>query len=284
VTTDGTFQLVEQAAAGVDPADQPTYRRFFFDPVSGKLSFKNSANNTTEVGGGGGGLTPTAVKIEDYTAVAGELVVVDGTVAVLIGAPAAPSLNQRFGVMTVGQSGNEAVTKISGNGANVVYQGTAVGTRGFSGIGFRADFYFDGTEWQYESGNLEPLLAVKFSRRESVPAPGTAVTFFSLDPTPITNGDTDLRAEVDIHGRDSFDGKILAKGQVLFEWDNDPLNVKYVRWIVFEPGLLPGFAVTIYVAANVIKLDISHTDAVEGADVTVDARIYTDRLADVTPP
>jgi hypothetical protein len=224
------------------------------------------------------------VKTADYTAIAGELVVVDGTVDVQVNAPASPSLNQRFGVMTTGTPGSQAVTKISGNGANVVYQGTAVGTRGFSGIGFRADFYFDGTDWQYESGNLEPLLIIKFSRRESVPAPGTAVTFFSLDPTPITNGNTDLRAEVNIHGRDSLDGRVLAKGQVLFEWDDDPLNVKYVRWVVFEPGLLPGFAVTIYVAANVIKIDISHTDAVEGVDVTVDARIYTDRLTDVTPP
>jgi len=67
-----------------------------------------------------GGLTPTAVKTADYTAAAGELVLVDvaTTGALTVTLPPAPDLGDAVGVASVATHASRELT-VDGNGANV---------------------------------------------------------------------------------------------------------------------------------------------------------------------
>jgi hypothetical protein len=156
MTAAGSLQFLEQVGASVDPADDPTLRRFFFNTTTGKLSFKDFAGAITEVGGTGGGdadaihdnvageiaavtekLAPVAADlllIEDSAAANAKKRVQSGNLAQLIADLISKRtvINDEAGAITVGQ-----LVYVSGQGATTEVKlalATSAATARFDGL------------------------------------------------------------------------------------------------------------------------------------------------------
>lgn len=122
--------------------------------TTGQVLAKNSATNydaswttVSSGGGGGGGLTPTAVKTAAYTAVSGDLVLVNATSgAITITLPTTSTAGTTAGAKKVDSSIN-AVNVVGGGSTTIDGDASCV----LAALDAAATFVFDGSNWQIQA-------------------------------------------------------------------------------------------------------------------------------------